>query len=71
MNSILRRALGAAAITAAAAAGTYFARKLVDRQRTRRGRRAEERLDVSRWEGEGGAPPDLTAAVPHHDVATH
>jgi hypothetical protein len=69
MNLILRRALKAVALTAAAAAGSYIARQLVERQRVSSRSRRDDRADVHRWEDEGGSPPDLKAAVPHHEVA--
>jgi hypothetical protein len=65
LTLLVRRALTAAVFAAAGAAGSYLVRRIVERQRARR----DERLDVSRWEGEGGSPQDLTAAVPHHEVA--
>ena len=68
VSLLLRRALTAAAVAAAGAAGSYLVRRFVER-RTRGRARRDDRLDVSRWEGEGGSPPDLTAAVPHHSVS--
>jgi hypothetical protein len=67
VSLLLRRALTAAALAAAGAAGSYLMRRAVER-RTRRHTRRDDRVDVSRWEGEGGSPPDLPAAVPHHSV---
>ena len=71
LNLMLRRALRAAVLTAAAAAGTYVARQLIERQRTQRRARRQDRADVSRWEDEGGSPADQKAAVPHHEVPAH
>jgi hypothetical protein len=67
LSLLARRALTAAAIAAAGAAGSYLARRYVGRRLERR-RSREEGADVSRWEGEGGSPPELTAAVPHQPV---
>lgn len=66
MNSLARKALTAAIVAAAGAAGSFAFRHYMER-RSGRARR-DERLDVSRWEGEGGSPPDLPAAVPHQRV---
>ncbi len=66
LSPFVRRALTAAVVAAAGAAGSYAFRHYMDR-RTRRSRK-EDKIDVSRWEGEGGSPPDLTAAVPHQPV---
>ena len=68
VSLLLRRALTAAALAAAGAAGSYLVRRVVER-RTRGRARGDDRIDVSRWEGEGGSPPDLPAAVPHHSVS--
>jgi hypothetical protein len=68
MSLIVRRALAAAAVAAASAAGSYLLRRMAE-HRARRG--AREDSDVSRWEGEGGSPPDLPAAVPHQRIAAH
>jgi len=67
LSLIARRALTAAVVAAAGAAGSYAFRHYMHR-RTRRSRR-EDKIDMSRWEGEGGSPPDLTAAVPHQPVS--
>jgi hypothetical protein len=67
LSTLARRALTAAVVAAAGAAGTYAFRRFADR-RTRRSLK-DERVDVSRWEGEGGSPPDLAAAVPHQPVS--
>jgi hypothetical protein len=67
VSLLLRRALAAAALAAAGAAGSYLVRRFVERRTHGRARR-QEHVDVSRWEGEGGSPPDLPAAVPHHSV---
>ena len=67
VSLLLRRALTAAALAAAGAAGSYLVRRFVERRTLGRARR-EERVDVSRWEGEGGSPPDLPAAVPHQSL---
>lgn len=66
LSPIARRALTAALVAAAGAAGSYALRHYLNR-RSRRSRN-EDQIDVSRWEGEGGSPPDLTAAVPHQPV---
>ena len=64
VSTIARKALTAAIVAAAGAAGSYLFRQYVERRH--HGRRGhDDRLDVSRWEGEGGSPPDVTAAVPH------
>jgi len=67
LSLIARRALTAAVVAAAGAVGSYAFRHYMYR-RTRRSRR-EDKIDMSRWEGEGGSPPDLTAAVPHQPVS--
>jgi hypothetical protein len=66
LSPFVRRALTAAVVAAAGAAGSYAFRHYMDR-RTHRSRK-DDRIDVSRWEGEGGSPPDLNAAVPHQPV---
>lgn len=68
LSVIARRALTAAIVAAAGAAGSYAFRHYIDKKTSRRSRK-EEKIDVSRWEGEGGSPPDLTAAVPHQPVS--
>ena len=68
MSYIVRRALTAAAVAAAGAAGSYLVRRMSQRYAQGRTHR-EDKIDMSRWEGEGGSPPDLPAAVPHHPVA--
>lgn len=69
LSLIARRALTAAVVAAAGAAGSYAFRHYIDKRNgTSRRARKEDKIDVSRWEGEGGSPPDLTAAVPHHPV---
>ena len=67
LSPFARRALTAAVVAAAGAAGSYAFRHYMD-QSTRRSRKEDRIDDVSRWEGEGGSPPDLTAAVPHQPV---
>ncbi|HVE48330.1 MAG TPA: hypothetical protein VNG69_01775 [Casimicrobiaceae bacterium] len=67
-NTLLRRSLTAAMIAAAGAAGAFAMRHFLDkRDAQRKGgyKRKEDKIDVSRWEGEGGSPPDCHAAVPH------
>jgi hypothetical protein len=32
-------------------------------------KKREEKTDVSRWEGEGGSPPDVTSSVPHQPMS--
>ena len=66
LSIIARRAIAAAIVAAAGAAGSYAFRHFVETRSHRK--RREEKIDHSRWEGEGGSPPDLTAAVPHHPV---
>ena len=68
LSTLARRALTAALVAAAGAAGSYAFRHFVDKKSTKHRSRREEKSDVSRWEGEGGSPPDLTAAVPHQPV---
>ena len=68
LSLLARRALTAAIVAAAGAAGSYAFRHYVDK-RARRTRK-QDKIDVSRWEGEGGSPPDLTASVPHQSVGT-
>ena len=68
LSTIARRALTAAIVAAAGAAGSYAFRHYAERHSRRT--RKQEKIDVSRWEGEGGSPPDLTAAVPHQSVGT-
>jgi hypothetical protein len=67
LSLIARRALTAAIIAAAGAAGSYAFRHYIDRRMSRRSRK-QDRIDQSRWEDEGGSPPDMTAAVPHQEV---
>ena len=71
LSFIARRALTAAVVAAAGAAGAYVFRSVTERRRHGNVARTDERTDVSRWEGEGGSPPDLTAAVPHQDTPAH
>jgi len=66
LSMIARRALAAAIVAAAGAAGSYAFRHFTEKRSHHK--RREEKIDHSRWEGEGGSPPDLTAAVPHHPV---
>jgi hypothetical protein len=68
LSLIARRALTAAVVAAAGAAGSYAFRHYMDRRTSRRARK-EDKIDESRWEGEGGSPPDLTAAVPHQPLS--
>jgi hypothetical protein len=67
LSLIARRALAAALVAAAGAAGSYAFRHYMQRRTSRRSR--QDKIDESRWEGEGGSPPDLTAAVPHQPVS--
>jgi hypothetical protein len=67
LSLIARRALTAALVAAAGAAGSYAFRHYMQRRTSRRSR--QDKIDESRWEGEGGSPPDLTAAVPHQPVS--
>ncbi len=67
LSLLARRALTAAVVAAAGAAGSYALRHYMTR-RSRRSR-IQDKIDVSRWEDEGGSPPDLTAAVPHQPVS--
>lgn len=70
LSLIARRALTAALVAAAGAAGSYAIRHYLGRPAGRTHREGrQEKVDVSRWEGEGGSPPDLTAAVPHQSAA--
>jgi hypothetical protein len=62
ISSIARKALTAAIVAAAGAAGSYAFRHFTERRKGRT--RRDERLDVSRWEGEGGSLPDVPAAAP-------
>ena len=66
LSMLARRAIAAAIVAAAGAAGSYAFRHFVEKRSHRK--RKEDKFDYSRWEGEGGSPPDLTAAVPHHPV---
>lgn len=69
LSVIARRALTAALVAAAGAAGSYaFRHYMGKRNTTSRRARKEDKVDMSRWEGEGGSPPDLTASVPHQPV---
>ena len=67
LSAIARRALTAAIVAAAGAAGSYAFRHYVEKKSHRS--RKEEKIDVSRWEGEGGSPPDVTSALPHQPVS--
>lgn len=67
LSLIARRALTAAVVAAAGAAGSYAFRQYMDRRTSRA--RKQDTIDESRWEGEGGSPPDVTAAVPHQRVS--
>lgn len=66
LSILARRALTAAIVAAAGAAGSYAFRQIVEKRSHRK--RKEDRIEHLRWEGEGGSPPDLTAAAPHHRV---
>lgn len=66
LSLIARRALTAAVVAAAGAAGSFAYRHYLQ-TRNRRTRR-DDRVDESRWEGEGGSPPDLKASVPHQRI---
>jgi hypothetical protein len=66
LSYLARRALIGALVAAAGAVGSYAVKHYLDR--ARREKKREEKTDVSRWEGEGGSPPDVTAAVPHQPV---
>ena len=73
LSTIARKALTAAIVAAAGAAGSYVFRQMMEKRgHGRNGSRArqQDKVDVSRWEGEGGSPPDLTAAVPHQKIGT-
>lgn len=67
LSLIARRALTAAVVAAATAAGSYAMRSYMSRRKLRRTRDVQE---LSRWEGEGGSPPDVTSAVPHSSPGT-
>ena len=70
LSHIARSALTAALVAAAGAAGSYAIRHYFGRPAARPHREGrQEKVDVSRWEGEGGSPPDVTASVPHQPVA--
>lgn len=57
LSSLMRRALTAALIGAAGAAGTMLARRMIEKRSRRLGRGTyNERLALSRWENEGGQP---------------
>lgn len=68
-NFLFRRIVAAAVMAAVGAAASYIYRRMTDPQNTPRRAPRQERVDMSRWEGEGGSPPDSKAAVPHHEVA--
>ena len=67
ISHLARRVLASALVAAAGAAGSYAMKHYLDR--ARREKKREQKIDVSRWEGEGGSPPDLTASVPHQRVS--
>ena len=66
LSQLARRALTGALVAAAGAAGSYAVKHYLDRARREK---REEKTDVSRWEGEGGSPPDTTASVPHQPMS--
>lgn len=66
LSLLARRALTAAALAAASAVGTYVVRRWVQRRENRS--RRDEPFEVSRWEGEGGSPTELRAALPHRQA---
>ena len=69
LSHIARSALTAALVAAAGAAGSYAIRHYFGRPARPHREGRQEKVDVSRWEGEGGSPPDVTASVPHQPVA--
>ena len=66
LSYLARRALTGALVAAAGAVGSYAVKHYLDR--ARRDNKREEKTDVSRWEGEGGSPPDVTSAAPHQPM---
>lgn len=68
VSLMMRRALTAAALAAAGAAGSYLMRRVIQRQRWSQ-RTRDEWLDETRWEGEGGRPPELLSAAPHEPIS--
>jgi hypothetical protein len=69
LSYLIRRAVTGAVIAGVAAAASYLYRRMLDDYRRQNRPRQRDAIDVSRWEDEGGSPPDLTAAAPHHEVA--
>lgn len=61
-SRLARRVLTTALVAAAGAAGSYAMKRYLDRARRER---RQDKTAVSRWEGEGGSPPGVTASVPH------
>lgn len=55
ISALLRRAITAALIGAAGAAGTMVAKRMLESRRTKR-LPDSERLALNRWENEGGQP---------------
>lgn len=68
LSTIARRAITAAVVAAASAAGAYAWRRYAAEHESKRRLRRDWHVDESRWEGEGGSPPDATAAVPHEPL---
>ena len=66
LSPLARKALTAAIVAAAGAASSYAYRHFAERRKLRA--RRQDKIDVSRWEGEGGSPPGVTASVPHQRV---
>lgn len=56
ISSLLRRALTAALIGAAGAAGTMVAKRMLENKRGGKRGTYNERLALNRWENEGGQP---------------
>ena len=61
LSHLARRALTTALVAAAGAVGSYAMKEYLDRARREK---RQDKTDVSRWEGEGGSPPDVTASGP-------
>lgn len=66
LRTLARSAITAVVLAAAGAASSYAMRRYVAKRSRRTG--GDERIDESRWEGEGGSPKDATAAVPHQSI---
>jgi hypothetical protein len=67
LSYLARRALTGALVAAAGALGSFAVKHYLDR--AHRVKKREEKTDVSRWEGEGGSPPDVTSSVPHQPMS--